>query len=151
MKRLLLLLITFSTLYSADIPIVVDLTTSKLSTIEKRLLKGIPHTANYYSAQGQSIDIVVVIHGGAYKFFVNTLSDSPYKNDQELKQNQAALKKKLDMFIKKYPVRFEVCSQGMKRNNIQKESLYDFVHPIPSAMIGLTGLQKKGYVYLPID
>lgn len=151
MKRLFLLLITFSTLYSADMPIVVGLTTSKLSTIEKRLIKGLQHTADYYSEQGQSSDIVVVIHGGAYKFFINSLSDSPYRNDLELQQDQAALKKKLEMFVKKYPVRFEICSQGLKGNNIRKENLYDFVHPIPSAMIGLTRLQKKGYVYLPID
>lgn len=129
--------------------VIVDLTTGDMKTMTTRFIKGFANTLEHFKTKGRDVDAVVVVHGGAYRFFVQKLDQSPYGSDIELKNRQQELLSGFKILKDKYHVRFEVCSEGMKANNLQKEMFYSFVHPVPSAQITLIEWQNRGYAYLP--
>ncbi len=129
--------------------VVVDLTTGDAKTITSHFIKGFANTLEHLQKNGTGVDAVVIIHGDAYRFFVEKLEQSPYSNDKELQKRQQEFLAGFTMLAEKYHVRFEVCSQGMKARNLAKDIFYPFVHPVPSAQISLIEWQNRGYAYLP--
>lgn len=147
-----LLLVSLSVLLSAeDIvhKVVFDLTTGDSSTFEKIILSGIPVQKTHFENKMQELDVAVVIHGDAYKFFVKNLSQSPYKNDTALWKLQETFSKRLAGSVNTYKVAYFMCESGMKRKKITKETLYDFVTLVPTSTIGLIEKQNEGYAYIP--
>lgn len=98
----------------------------------------------------QELDVAVVIHGNAYKFFVKNLLMSPYKNERELFPTQESFEKRLRSLADHYQVKFYICQVGMNHLKLSQENIYDFVTPVASATIGLIDKQSEGYVYIPI-
>lgn len=144
-----LFVFTFAFAQQPTQKVVVDLTAGSTKTITSHFIKGFTHTLESFKQKGSGIDAVVIIHGDAYRFFVQKLEQSPYANDQELKNNQQELLAGFMILSQKYHVRFEVCSEGMKARNLDKDIFYTFVHPVPSAQISLIEWQNRGYAYLP--
>ncbi len=146
------LLLCFATLLpAASQKIVIDLTTDDLETVKTRLLGGLPGTARYFKQKGDSVEIAVVIHGGAYKFFVANLENTKFWADEQLANAQEELKEKLADLRKEYGITFEMCKVGMQRRGILSEDIYNFVTPIQSAMVGLVKWQNLGYAYVPVN
>lgn len=151
MRRVfLILLCTVSLSYAETRKIVVDLTTGNMENFMVRFLGGVPGTAENFIAQGDSVEVAVVIHGEAYKFFVENLENTQYGVEKQLVANQEAIQKRLEEIRKEYSIRFEICRSGMHRKGILTEDIYPFVTPIKSAMIGLVGWQNSGFAYIPI-
>ncbi|MDD5359190.1 MAG: DsrE family protein [Sulfurovaceae bacterium] len=144
-----LLLSAFAFAQQPTQKVVVDLTTGDAKTITSHFIKGFANTLGHFQKNGSDVDTVVVIHGDAYRFFVQKLEQSPYSNDQELKKRQQEFLAGFTMLMKKYHVRFEVCSEGMKARKLDKDIFYSFVYPVPSAQISLIEWQNRGYAYLP--
>lgn len=131
--------------------VVYDLTTGDMKVFERKVLSGIAKVKSHYEGNLQEIDVAVVIHGGAYKFFVNNLSTSPYKDDKELAKRQDEFKKRLTSLSELYDVELLLCEVGRKKHKIKAENLYDFVKLVPNAAIGLIDKQNDGYAYIPIE
>lgn len=152
MKKLLILL-TFCTLIFAEEgvkKVVFDLTSGQVETIEKKVLSGIAFNKTHYENHLEKLDVAVVIHGDAYKFFIRDLANSPYKNDPVLLDMHDQLGKRLASMAKNYEVEFIMCESGMKSHKIDKSTLYDFVKLTPSSTIGLIDKQNEHYAYIPI-
>ncbi len=130
--------------------VVFDLTTGDSKVFEKTILSGIVFTKNHYENTLEELDVAVVIHGDAYKFFVRNLDLTKYKNDSALKKKQAEFEKRLASLSSSYHVTFLMCAVGMKKNNLSKEHIYPFVTPVANSTIGLIDKQNKGYAYIPI-
>ena len=130
--------------------VLVDLTTGDLETIKTRLLSGLPGVAKHFKQSGDDVEIAVVIHGDAYKFFVENLENTKFWADEQLANAQDELRQKLGALRKEYGIVFEMCQVGMNRRGILSEDIYKFVTPIPSAMIGLVKWQNMGYAYIPV-
>lgn len=151
--RFLLASLLIGTFAFAEKPtqkIIVDLTTGNIETVKSRFIKGVANTIDHFKERGDTVETVVIIHGEAYRYFVRDLDGSRYSTEIELYNNQKEL---LDGFAKlsqKYHIRFEVCSVGMKKNQLTHKMFYEFVHLSPSAQISLVEWQNKGYAYLPI-
>ncbi len=92
----------------------------------------------------------MVIHGGAYRFFVKDPSTTIYKNDKELIKNYAELKKCLASLADTYDVEFLMCGIGMRHNKMQEKDIVPFVTVIPNSSIGLIERQNQGYAYIPV-
>jgi uncharacterized protein len=149
-----LLILTLCTLLFAEEgvkKVVFDFTSGNLKTLEKKLLSGIAFNKTHYENQLEKLDVAVVIHGDAYKFFIADLEHSPYKNDPLLRKAHADLGKRLTAMAKNYEVEFILCEAGMKSHKIDKSALYDFVKLTPSSTIGLIDKQNDRYSYVPID
>lgn len=152
MKSLFVLLTLCTLLFAEEgvKKVVFDLTSGNLEAIDKKLLSGIAFNKTHYENQLEKLDVAVVIHGDAYKFFINDLKNSPYKNDTELAKAHADLGKRLSAMAKTYEVEFIMCESGMKSHKIDKSTLYDFVKLTPSSTIGLIDKQNDRYAYVPI-
>ncbi|MDD5212381.1 MAG: DsrE family protein [Sulfuricurvum sp.] len=153
MRKWLLLLI-LSMLLNAEEglkKVVFDLTTGDQKEFEQKVLIGIVKNKDYYQSNMQELDVAVVIHGNAYKFFIKDVSTSPYKNDSVLISTHELFEKRLRSSVDNYKVKFYMCQAGMNHHKIAKENLYDFVTLVPTATIGLIDKQSEGYVYVPIQ
>lgn len=152
MRIIMLIFLLTTTFLSADSKkVMIALTTGDSKTFQSRFLSGLPNMINYFKENNNTVDVVVVIHGDAYKFFIDNIKDSPYKDIKELYLLQNEFKKQLELLTTQYAVKLEICSIGMKKRKIEPNLLYKFVTPIHSAMTGLVVWQNQGYAYLPIE
>ncbi|NPA51936.1 MAG: DsrE family protein [Aquificae bacterium] len=145
-----LFFLSFLVSYAEERKVAVDLTTGSLERFEYYLLSGLAENINYYKNKLIDIDVVVIIHGDAYKFFIKDLSKSPYKNEKELIKKQYELYQRLKTLHDLYNVKFQICEAGLKSRNIPIENVYSFVKPVHTVFIALVDLQNKGYAYFPI-
>lgn len=130
--------------------VVYDLRTGDTEVFEKSILSGIVFTKNHYENRLEELDVAVVIHGDAYKFFVKNLGLTKYKNDSVLKKKQVEFEKRLVSLSNSYHVTFLMCAVGMKKNNLSKKHIYSFVTPVANSTIGLIDKQNEGYAYIPV-
>jgi uncharacterized protein len=151
--KILLTLLALLTLLLADggtKKVVYNLTTSDVSTFEKKILKGIVANKTHYESTLDELDVAVVIHGGAYRFFVKDLDKTVYKDDAKLQKVYAELKKRIKSMAETYDVEFLMCGVGMKKNGLTKKTVVDFVEVVPNASIGLIDKQNEGYAYIGV-
>ncbi len=113
-------------------------------------MSGIAFNKTHYENKFEKLDVAVVIHGDAYKFFIDDLAHSPYKNDAALRKAHDHLSKRLTAMASTYEVEFIMCEAGMKSHKIDKNTLYNFVKLTPSSTIGLIDKQNEHFSYVPI-
>ncbi len=130
--------------------VVYNLTSSKINRIKTNLLSGIVAHTNYYNNKLQELKVKVIIHGGAYKFFMKDLNNTAYAFEPELVKQKLDLEKRLDSLAKQYGVEFYVCEVGVYKRKLNPKSFYPFVSMIKNASIGLIDAQSEGYSYLPL-
>ena len=153
MKRIILIL-TFVGLLSADdetAKVVLDLTTSSVAKFEKNILKGIAVHKTHYENSLKELEVTVVIHGGAYRFFVKDLQNTMFKDDKELVKVYADLKKRIATMSDTYEVEFLMCKAAMKRNKLEEKDIVEFVKLVPTSTIGLIDKQNEGFAYIPVS
>ncbi|MBD3825057.1 MAG: DsrE family protein [Epsilonproteobacteria bacterium] len=127
-----------------------DLTTAKFRSFEMKLLKGIPANMMQYAWDDKELKVVVIIHGGAYRYFIkNPQLIAEYKDDVELIKNRDALEARLKVLHDEYEVEFLVCGSGLDARGIKRDDVYKFVTIIPNASLGLIQKQNEGYAYIP--
>ena len=151
--KILLIILAFIGLLNAEEGIkkvVFDLTTGDVKTLEQKILSSIAFQKTHYESKFEELEVAVVIHGDAYKFFINDLAASPFKDDEKLVAAQPDLSKRITSMSETYNVEFLICAVGMKNKNIEKSTLYDFVKVIQNSTIGLIDKQNDGFAYIPI-
>ena len=131
--------------------VVYDLTTKDLANFELRVLKGIVANKAHYEGTLRELDITVVIHGGAYRFFTKDPIHSKFKDDKALIETHKTLAKRIASMVKTYDVTFLMCGAGMPKHGLKAEDVYSFVKIIPNSTIGLIDKQNEGYAYIPIN
>ncbi|WP_297440027.1 DsrE family protein [Sulfurimonas sp.] len=153
MKRVIIILALLFGLVQAEdesAKVVYDLTTNDLVKFERSVLKGIVFNKTLYSDQLKELEVAVVIHGGAYRFFVKDLDSTIFKKDKKLQKVYKELKKRIATMADTYEVEFLMCGAAMKRNKLTKKDIVNFVHIIPNSTIGLIDKQNEGFAYIPV-
>lgn len=152
MKKLLLTLALCGILFAEEgvKQVVFDLKTGDIASFEKKVLQGIAYHKAHYEGKLEKLDVAVVIHGDAYKFFVKDLKNSPYKNDRKLIEGQEQLGKRLATMANTYEVEFLMCEATMRTLKIDQSNVYDFVKLTPNSTIGLIDKQNEHFAYIPI-
>ena len=130
---------------------VFDLRSGDPDRINVRLFNDIKYFADYYQQQGYEFKAVIVISGKAYKFFIDALENSPYRDEAGLREVQATFIPLIQALNEDYNVVFEMCEVGMNDRNIKKETLYPFVSADRIQQVLLIDWQHKGYAYLPFN
>ena len=130
--------------------VVYDLTTKDLANFELRVLKGIVANKAHYEGSLRELDVVVVIHGGAYRFFTKDPMHSKFKDDKALIETHKTLAKRIQSMVKTYDVEFLMCGAAMPKHELKAKDVYSFVKIIPNSTIGLIDKQNEGYAYIPI-
>jgi len=152
MKKWLLTLALCGILFAEEgvKQVVFDLKTGDIASFEKKVLQGIAYHKAHYDGKLEKLDVAVVIHGDAYKFFVKDLKNSPYKNDKKLSLAQEQLGKRLATMASTYEVEFLMCEATMRTLKIDQSNVYDFVKLTPNSTIGLIDKQNEHFAYVPI-
>ncbi len=151
-KIILMLVLLFGLVHAEDesAKVVFDLTTKNLAKFEKNIIKGVVINKGHYESAFRELDVTVVIHGGAYRFFVKDIDNTIFKDDKKLVKVYAALKKRLKSLSETYDVEFLMCGAAMKRNKLEAKDIVEYVKIIPNSTIGLIDKQNEGYAYLPV-
>jgi uncharacterized protein len=149
-KLIIFLGLTSTMSLSESAKAVYDLVSGDINTIEKKLIRSVNAVAKDYASKKKHLDIIVVISGDAYKFFIEDLESSPYAKDEKVKAVQSDLKSRLEALHTVHGVTFNMCETGMKARNIDKKSLYTFVNAEMMKSVYLITAQNNGYAYLPI-
>jgi len=152
MKKILLsllLLFSFSHADEENLKVVYDLTTKNIAKIKQNILKGIVAHKTYYQGEFKELDVTVVIHGGAYRYFLKDLKGTKYESDIKLVNEFTSLKKRLKSLAETYDVEFLMCGVGVKTRKLTG-NIVPFVKVIPNSSIGLISKQNEGYAYLPV-
>lgn len=153
MKKIIVLLSLLGILHAEEgvAKVVFDLTTSDLQTFEKKVLKAIAVHKTHYEGSLKELEVAVVIHGGAYKFFVKDPKHSPFSSDAKLIEAHPTLEKRIYSMSDTYEVTFLMCQAAMPKNKLEKKDIYDFVTMVPNSTIGLIDKQNEGFAYIPIS
>lgn len=154
MKKIIIIFFAIVELLKADedlLKLVLDLTTSDVHKFEKTILKGVSLNKAYYESKFKELEVVVIIHGGAYKFFIKNLASSPFKDDKKLSKVAKEFSVRIKSLAQTYEVKFLICEAGMDKHQLKKEDVYDYVKLIPNAMIGLIDTQNDGFAYIPVN
>jgi len=153
MKKILLLLLTLSSLILADssAKVVYDLTTKNIKDFEMKILKAIVANKAYYESKLKELDVTVVIHGGSYRYFTVDPSKTEYKTDKTLLADYTSLKKRIKIMATTYDVEFLMCGAGMPKHGLKAKDIVKFVKIIPNSTIGLIDRQNEGYAYIPVQ
>ena len=151
-KAIIILLLSIGLLQAEETSakVVYDLTTKDLANFELRVLKSIVANKAHYEGTFRELDVVVVIHGGAYRFFTKDPMHSKFKDDKALIETHKTLAKRIESMVKTYDVTFLICGAGMPKHGLKAEDVYSFVKIIPNSTIGLIDKQNEGYAYIPI-
>lgn len=131
--------------------VVYDLTTGDVKTFEKKILSAIAFEKAHYESKFEELEVAVIIHGDAYKFFIDDLALSPFKDDKKLVDAKPDLSKRISSMFETYNVEFLMCGVGMKKFKIEKSTLYKFVKVVPNSTIGLIDKQNEGFAYIPVS
>jgi len=152
MKKVLIFLALFGFAQADEdtLKVVYDLTTADVAKFEKNILKGIAVNKIHYENSLKELEATVVIHGGAYRFFVKNLDKTIFKNDAKLQKIYSDLKKRIATMSDTYEVEFLMCGAAMKRNKLEAKDIVEFVKIIPNSTIGLIDRQNEGYAYIPV-
>ena len=153
MKKFILLLAFIGLLNANDetAKVVFDLTTKSTAKFEKVILKGMVVHKNHYESNLKELKATVVIHGGAYRFFVKDLQSSMFKGDKELAKVYPDFKKRIATMSDTYEVEFLMCKAAMKRNKLETKDIVEFVKLVPTSTVGLIDKQNEGYAYIPVS
>lgn len=147
---LLLVVLSFSTLYAQSAKVVFDLTSGDVSKIEKHLISNIHSLSKYYKEKKIDLKVIVVISGASYRFFVEDLKDSPYKEERHILDSQKKLSKSLRALHENDAVAFNMCKVGMNKRKISPKTLYKYVNAEDTKSVYLIRAQNDGHAYIPI-
>lgn len=154
MKKFILVILTLVSLVNAEEEspkVVYDLTTSSVAQFEKNILKGIVFHKTHYESNLQELEATIVIHGGAYRFFVKDLQNSMFKDDKKLAKVYEELRKRIATMSDTYEVEFLMCRAALKKNQLEAKDIVDFVKLVPNSTIGLIDKQNEGFAYIPVS
>lgn len=152
-KILLVLMSSFSLLLAenSSAKVVYDLTTANQKAFERKILKAIVANKAHYESKLKELDVTVVIHGGAYRYFTVDPSKTEYKTDKTLMTDYANLKKRIKTMHDTYDVEFLMCGAGMPKHGLKAKDIVNYVKIIPNSTIGLIDRQNEGYAYIPVN
>ena len=153
MKKLLLIL-AFVGLLNADdesAKLVIDLTTSSVEQFDRNILQSIAYNKTHYANSLKELEVAVVIHGEAYRFFVKDLQSTIFKSDRALVKVYKDLKKRVATMSDTYDVEFLMCRAALKRHKLKESDIVEFVTIVPNSTIALIDKQNEGFAYLPVN
>ena len=116
----------------------------------ERFAQTLNNISNHYSVYGAdpfSLQLVIVAHSAAVKFFLSSLEGSPWKDetlDPALFERATALAKN--------GLKVHLCEITFQRLKLDKAKVKDapFISFVPSGVATVAVLQSKGFAYLKV-
>jgi intracellular sulfur oxidation DsrE/DsrF family protein len=112
-----------------------------------QMLTNISNHLSAYEFDTMKVKIVVIVHSGGIKFFLEDLSDTPWAKDQI----DPDLYKRF-VGLSKFGVEGYLCEIAYQRQKIDKAKTRKdaFLKFVPSGVATIAELQHKGFAYLKV-
>lgn len=115
-----------------------------------RFAQTLNNIANHYSAYGADpfgLQLVIVAHSVAIKYFLASLDDTPWKDE-------AIPPKTFDRVVDlaKNGLKVHLCEITFQRLKVDKSKVFEapFMSFVPSGVATVAALQSKGFAYLKV-
>jgi len=149
MKVFLVFMTLITSVFATEYKAIFNLTSSDKEVLNTSLIDNINNLKQHYKSQGDDLKVVVIISGGAYKFFIEDIENSSYKNEKNISALQKEFREKLQALADQGVV-FEMCGMGMKKHAINKKVLYPYVTPVFNRTSSLIHWQNKGFALINV-
>lgn len=115
-----------------------------------RFAQTLNNISNHYSAYGADpfgLQLVIVAHSVAVKYFLSTLEGTPWKDDSI----DPALFERV-VALSKNGLKVHLCEITFQRLKLDKAKVKDapFISFVPSGVATVAALQSKGFAYLKV-
>lgn len=117
---------------------------------DARFAQTLNNIANHYSAYGADpfgLQLVIIAHSVAVKYFLTTLDGTPWKNETIPSE---LLGRVTD--LSKNGLKVHLCEITFQRLKLDKAKVHDapFISFVPSGVATVAALQAKGFAYLKV-
>jgi len=115
-----------------------------------RFAQTLNNISNHYSAYGADpfgLQLVIVAHSVAVKFFLSTLEGTPWKDEAI---DPKTFERVAD--LAKNGLKVHLCEITFQRLKLDKSKVHDapFISFVPSGVATVAALQSKGFAYLKV-
>ena len=116
------------------------------------MLTSIHNMVTHYNNEFLEYDVRVVLNAHGIRFVTDDpLKDTPFEEDEALKERRDNLKGRLATLMDLYGVRVELCNITRKEIGVAKDKVYESVEYVPSGVVRIAELQQKGFAYLKTE
>lgn len=115
-----------------------------------RFVQTLTNISNHYSAYGANpfdLQIALVAHGPGVKFFLETLENTPWKEEVMVPQIFERIEA-----VSKQGLKVHLCNITFERLKLDREKARKaaFIDFVPSGVATVAALQSKGFAYVKI-
>jgi len=122
---------------------VFDCSIGDLTYIQNRLWL-IQKTATMLKKDNKKYEFIITMHGQCVKI----LKENIQGNESE-KQKIEQIQETLEVLNKFYKINIKACNIALKRLNLNKDNIVDFIQIVPNSWITLIKLQNQGFALIP--
>jgi intracellular sulfur oxidation DsrE/DsrF family protein len=116
------------------------------------MLTSINNMVTHYKSELLDYDVRIVFVSHGIRFLTdNKLEQTPFSADAKLEERRANLKGRLSTLNNIHDVKLELCDITRSEINLPVDALYKNVKMVPSGVVRIAELQRKGYAYIKIE
>jgi hypothetical protein len=116
------------------------------------MLTSINNMLNYYENDMADYDVRIVFVAHGIRFVTDDkLVNTPFAEDKEMADRRKSLKGRLNSLREVRGVKLELCDITRTQVKLDKTRLYPGVESVPSGVVQIVDLQRKGFAYLKVE
>ena len=116
------------------------------------MLTSINNMANYYENEMIEYDIRIVFVAHGIRFVTDDkLKGTPFAEDKAMAERRDNIKGRLTSLYDVLGVKLELCDITRKQIKLDAAKLYEGVESVPSGVVQVADLQRKGFAYIKVE
>jgi intracellular sulfur oxidation DsrE/DsrF family protein len=116
------------------------------------MLTSVNNMMNYYENELVEADVRIVFVAHGIRFLTDdTLEETPFAADAAFEERRENLKGRLLSLADTRGVKLELCDITRSQIGLAKDGVYPTVSFVPSGVVQIADLQRKGFAYIKIE
>jgi len=116
------------------------------------MLTSIYNMASYYENELVEYDIRIVFVAHGIRFVTDDkLDGTPFQEDADMAERRENIKGRLLSLNDVQGVQLELCDITRSQINLGTDKLYEAVESVPSGVVRIAELQRKGFAYIKVE
>lgn len=116
------------------------------------MLASVNNMVTTYESALREHDVRIVFVGHGIRFVTeDKLANTPFAEDAALRARRAELRDRLAALRDLHGVKLELCDITRQATRLPKDKLAEGVTLVPSGVVRLAELQRRGYAYIKIE
>jgi intracellular sulfur oxidation DsrE/DsrF family protein len=116
------------------------------------MLTSINNMVTHYQNELVDYDVRIVFVAHGIRFLTDdTLENTPFAEDEEMAERRENNASRLNALWQVQGVTLELCDITRDQIGLDPEKLYEGVNMVPSGVVRIAELQRKGFAYIKIE